>query len=260
MTDDRPDADRDVSTPTVSERWRELLVEAYGIDPEQARAIRATAFSDPALTLDTPDGGQIRASVRSALADYNFAAVLDEPDAADTLEAQLLTALEEGLNGRRPGPAIAPGHIREQSTTVAMPESQREHLLTAVEQVLNETDWGEYGLDDPGSAFVDETVNRLDERIVSDTESDSRPSGTASPEATESAPGLGPGIDAAAQRGYNFEQPGSETESTDAYDLPEITSASTVRDLIDDADLSTAQVAALVEYLQEEYLTEDDGE
>lgn len=260
MTENRPDADRDVSTATVSERWRELLVEAYEIDPKQARAIRATAFSDPALTLDTPDAEQIFASVRSALADYDFAAVLDDPDAADELETQLLTTLEEGIDGSRPGPAIAPAHIREQSPTVTMPEPHREHILTAVEQVLNDTDWGEYGVDEPSEALVDEMVDRLDDRIVSDTESESRPNDMASPGATKSAPGLGPGIDAAAQRGYNFEQPGSEMESADADDLPEITSASTVRNLIDDADLSTTQVAALVEHLQEEYLVEDDGE
>lgn len=258
MTDDRPETDRDVSTTTVGERWRELLVDEYEIDPERARAIRATAFSDPALTLDTPDAEQIRSSVRSAVADYDFAAVLDEPEAAETLEAQLVTALEEGLDGRRPGPAVAPAHVREQSTTVSEP--QRDRLLTAVEQVLNGTDWGEYGVDDPGAAFVDETVDRVSERIAADTESDPTPSGTASPEGIDSAPGPGPGIDAAARRGYNFERPGSEPESTDPDDRSEITSASAVRDLIDDADLSTAQVAALVEYLQEEYLAEDGGE
>jgi hypothetical protein len=139
---------------------------------------------------------------------------------------------------------------------VAVPEPQRERLLAAVEEVLTEINWGEYGVDNPSEAFVDETVDGVGERIASDAESESRSSDTASPEGTESAPGLGPGIDDAAERGYNFEQPGA---GGDADDRPEITSASTVRDLIDDADLSTAQMAALVEYLQAEYL-EEDGE
>lgn len=263
MTDDRADPDRDASTATVGERWRELLVDEYGVSPEQARAVRATAFADPTLTLDAPDAEQIRASVQSALDDYDIEALLDSSGAASDLENELLMALEEGLDGHRPGPAVAPAHVRAQSTpSVTLSEPARDRVLDVAERVLTATDWATYGVDDPGAAFVDETLDRLGDRIESDADSDAQPSGTESPAGPETAPGLGPGIDAAAQRGYNFEQPDSATDSdsVDQADLPEITSASTLRDLIDSADLSTAQIEALVEYLRTQHLEEDTEE
>jgi hypothetical protein len=266
VTDERPNRADDAKRP-VEKQWRTVLIEDYGVEPSRARAICATAVSDPELTLGPPDAEEIRTAVEAALDDFDFESVLDDPGRSDELRRDLLAILDEGLDGIRYGPAVAPPDVREASGRADAPtDDDLDQVLPAVRQALEATDWSAYGVDEPDEPFVSETVARVADRLGVGGEAGAEtetPDAPETPERPDSPPSLGTDVSAAAERGYNFEKPGDESERSpddvDPDDLPTVTSASTIRDIIDASDLHPAQLEGLVEYLQAQLGREDDG-
>lgn len=93
--------------PSVEEVWKTLLKD-HGVEEEVAENFVAMLEGDPRIALGSPDNDTISTVVENLLetTDLTDFGEIDEND-EDRIKSTMVAELESGLQGDRPGPAVA---------------------------------------------------------------------------------------------------------------------------------------------------------